>query len=547
MVRHRAALTAVTAGAVLLSTLVAGTSAASGVARTTSRPADAAAQVADQPAAALTWKTCADADLDSSGAVCATLRVPLDYKRPTGPKITLALSMVKHTSSAAAYQGVMLVNPGGPGGSGIGLATLGQYVPHNAGSTYDWIGFDPRGVGASRPALSCNGNFFRGNRVDYVPRTKAIEKWWIARTVQYAAACKKHGRTLLAHLKTIDTVHDMDAIRVALGVSTLNFYGFSYGTYLGQVYATLFPTHVRRMVLDSNVDPRRVWYAANLDQDFAFEKTMAAWFAWIAKHNATYHLGKTRSAVERRFYAQQAALDRKPAAGVVGSDEWNDIFLSAGYYQSTWPDLGALFANWVHTHHSGPLVRNFLDTDTPGDDNEYAVYDAVQCTDVQWPKSWSKWRKDNDKVYKSAPFLTWSNAWYNAPCRTWPAKAGTPVKVNGRKAPAILLIDETLDAATPYSGSLWVRHLFPKSRLLSVIGGTSHANSLNGNACVDNAIAAYLAHGTLPARKLGAGHSDRNCRPLPAPAANAALSTQAVAGQRVSPFVQLAGVPLRQL
>ena len=77
--------------------------------------------------------------------------------------------MVKHTSTAAAYQGVMLVNPGGPGGSGIGLATLGQYLPHNAGSTYDWIGFDPRGVGSSRPALRCSSNFFHGNRVDYVP------------------------------------------------------------------------------------------------------------------------------------------------------------------------------------------------------------------------------------------------------------------------------------------------------------------------------------------------------------------------------------------
>ena len=496
----------------------------------------------------MTWKTCTDGDLDSAGAVCATLQVPLDYKKPTGPTISLALSMVKHTSTAAAYQGVMLVNPGGPGGSGIGLATLGQYVPHNAGSTYDWIGFDPRGVGASRPALRCSSNFFHGNRVEYVPTTKAIESSWIARTEAYATACGKHGGALLAHLKTIDTVHDMDAIRKALGVSTLNFYGFSYGTYLGQVYATLFPTHVRRMVLDSNVDPRRVWYAANLDQDIAFEKTMAAWYAWIAKHNSTYHLGTTASAVERLFYAQQAALDRKPAGGVVGSDEWNDIFLSAGYYQFTWPDLGALFANWVHTHHSAPLVSNFLDTDTPGDDNEYAVYDAVQCTDAQWPKSWSKWRKDNDKVYKSAPFVTWSNAWYNAPCRTWPAKAGSPVKVNGSKAPAILLVDETLDAATPYSGSLWVRHLFPKSRLLSVVGGTSHANSLDGNACVDNAIAAYLAHGTLPVRKVGAGRSDRDCRPLPDPSPSAALSTgQSVAGQRVSPFAQLAGVPLRQL
>jgi pimeloyl-ACP methyl ester carboxylesterase len=538
--RRAPALTAVTAAAALLTTLAVGASSA--VAQPAGDPGRSTARLAT----ALAWQPCADEDLDSAGARCATFHVPLDYKKPGGPTISLALSMVKHTSTAAAYQGVMLVNPGGPGGSGIGLATLGQYLPHNAGSTYDWIGFDPRGVGSSRPSLRCSNNFFHCNRVDYVPSTRSIESSWIARTKAYAAACDKHGGSLLAHLRTIDTVHDMDAIRRALGVSTLNFYGFSYGTYLGQVYATLFPTHVRRMVLDSNVDPRRVWYAANLDQDVAFEKTMSAWYTWLAKHDATYRLGKTESAVERLFFAQQAALDRKPAGGVVGSDEWNDIFLSAGYYQFTWPELGALFANWVHVHHSAPLVSSFLDTDTPGDDNEYAVYDAVQCTDAPWPKSWSTWRTDNDRIYRSAPFLTWSNAWYNAPCRTWSAKPGTPVKVNGTKAPAILLVDETLDAATPYSGSLWVRHLFPRSRLISVIGGTSHANSLNGNACVDNAIAAYLAHGTLPVRQPGAGRSDRDCRPLPQPTAGTTFSVTR-SGQHVSPFAQLARVPVRQL
>jgi pimeloyl-ACP methyl ester carboxylesterase len=492
------------------------------------------------------WTTCKDGFLRDSGAVCATLKVPLDWKKPSGPTISLALSMVRHTSSASAYQGVMLVNPGGPGGSGLSLATLGQYVPHHSGDTYDWVGFDPRGVGASRPVLRCANGYFKPNRPDYVPTTHAIETVWRKRTKAYAADCGLHGGTLLAHLKTVDTVHDMDAIRKALGVSRLNFYGFSYGTYLGQVYATLFPTHVRRMILDSNVDPRRVWYAANLDQDIAFEKTMALWFAWVAKHNATFHLGATQTRVEKLFYAQQKALHFKPAGGIVGSDEWNDIFLSAGYYQSTWPDLGSLFAGWVRNHKASPLIAEYRDTDTPGDDNEYAVYDAVQCTDKQWPVSWTTWRHDNDKIYKSAPFVTWSNAWYNAPCRTWPAKAGTPVKVNGAKAPPILLIDETLDAATPYSGSLWVRHLFPKSRLLAVVGGTSHANSLDGNACVDDAVAAYLAKGTLPSRKAGGGRSDHNCKPLRAPSASTVLELGTITSH-LSPFAQLAHVPLRLL
>jgi pimeloyl-ACP methyl ester carboxylesterase len=469
------------------------------------------------------WTTCRDIVLREAGAVCATLKVPLDWRKPGGPSVSLALSMVKHTSSPGAYQGVMLTNPGGPGASGLGLATLGQSVPHNAGDTYDWIGFDPRGVGASRPALRCISDYFKANRPDYVPATNALETVWRKRTKAYSAACGKHGGALLAHIKTIDTVHDMDAIRVALGATQLNFYGYSYGTYLGQVYATLFPTHVRRMVLDSNVDPSRVWYAANLDQDVAFEKVMGLWFAWVAKHHSTYRLGSTASAVKKLFYAQQKALDRKAAGGVVGSDEWNDIFLGAGYDQSVWPDRAALFAGWVHNHHASWLISEYLDADTPGDDNEYAVYDAVQCTDKKWPTSWATWRHDNDKVYKKARFETWSNAWYNAPCRTWPAKAGVPVKVDGGKAPAILLIDQTLDAATPFSGSLAVRHLFPKSRLLAVIGGTTHADSLDGNVCVDDAVAAYLAKGTLPPRKVGAGRTDKACKPHREPTPNSIL------------------------
>lgn len=543
MPRVATALMTVVVAAGLLSTVVSPAGAATERAtagHATAKPAKAIS--------AIHWTSCSDSDLHAAGAQCGNLKVPLDWTKPSGPTISLALAIVRHTSSAADYQGVMLTNPGGPGGGGTYLATLGQYVPQHAGDTYDWVGFDPRGVGASRPALRCISQFFHGNRPDYQPTTKALETVWRKRTHAYSIACGKNGGALLSHLKTVDTVHDMEAIRVALGVSQLNFYGFSYGTYLGQVYATLFPSRVRRMVLDSNVDPRRVWYAANLDQDIAFEKTMGKWFGWVAKNNSTYHLGATRSAVEKLFYREQAALHRKPAGGQVGSDEWNDIFLSAGYYQSTWPDLGSLFSSWVHTHKASALITEFRGTDTPGDDNEYAVYDAVQCTDKQWPTTWSVWRRDNDATYKVAPFETWSNAWYNAPCRTWPAKAGTPVTVNGAKAPPILLIDETLDAATPYSGSLWIRHLFPKSRLLAVVGGTSHANSLDGNACVDNAVAAYLATGALPSRRPGALRSDRSCQPMPEPVpASVPASFFSVGATHLSPFARLARVPLRLL
>src|SRR5947209_13971725 len=125
---------------------------------------------------------------------------------------------------------------------------------------------------------------------------------------------------------TIDSARVMDSIRAGVWQKQINYYSFSYGTYLGQVYATLFPTRMRRMVLDSNVDPRKVWYQANLDQDVAFEKNIKIWFGWLAKYDSVYHLGTTEDAVEKLFYKIQYDLRSQPAEGKIGPDEWTDIF-----------------------------------------------------------------------------------------------------------------------------------------------------------------------------------------------------------------------------
>lgn len=471
----------------------------------------------------IAWGTCDDPGLQRTGAVCGLLAVPLDYDHPRGAQIQIAVSMIKHKTPDSQYQGVMITNPGGPGGSGLSLVTLGQYVPNNAGDAYDWIGFDPRGVGSSVPSLSCLPDYFSPNRPDYVPSTPALERTWLARSKSYADACAGNG-AILRHMTTIDAAKDMDSIRVALGARQINYYGFSYGTYLGQVYATLYPQRVRRMVLDSNVDPRNVWYQANLDQDVAFQRNVEIWFGWLAKYDSVYHLGKTEQAVEKLWYSTGAKLRAHPAGGVVGPDEWTDVFLYAGYYQSLWEDLANAFAAWVNDGDPDPVVAWYYDADGPGDDNSFAVYNAVQCTDVKWPSSWQQWKRDNWAAYRTAPFETWGNAWFNAPCLYWPAPAGKPLTINGSRVASALLIDETLDAATPYGGSLEVRRLFPHASLIAEPGGTTHAGTLYGNACVDDQIAAYLADGTLPPRRHGDG-ADTLCAPLPQPVPTAATAT----------------------
>jgi pimeloyl-ACP methyl ester carboxylesterase len=470
-----------------------------------------------QPAG-IAWGPCEDPLLLEAGGECGFLRVPLDHSRPDGDQIELAVSRIKHKVADADYQGVMFSNPGGPGVSGLTLPVLGQSVPKHAGDAYDWIGFDPRGVGSSRPSLSCDPDYFAGPRPEYVPRTGELERVWLERTRGYAAACGARGGDLLKHATTVDTVKDIERIRTALGVDQINYFGFSYGTYLGQVYATLFPQRMRRMVLDSNVDHRKVWYQAGLSQNSAFEPVMQLWFGWVARYDSVYHLGRSAHAVEQLWYAEQARLVKAPAGGVVGPAELSDVFLVAGYAQSLWPDLTEALRAWVHDRNATPIVDWYNSVDGGGD-NTFAMYHAVQCTDAQWPSDWAQWRKDSWRSHRDAPFAAWNNNWFNAPCLYWPAEPKTPVRVDGRRAGAVLLIDETLDAATPFEGSLEARRRFPRASLIAVTGGTTHVNSLVGNACVDDPIADYLLTGVLPHRQPGDG-ADVSCDPLPPPVPN---------------------------
>src|SRR3954470_8425200 len=160
-------------------------------------PSPAVAKAQRPAASTIAWGQCDDGFLQSLGAECGYLSVPLDYAHPNATQIQLAVSRIKHTVPDSQYQGVMLTNPGGPGGSGLTLSVLGQFVPNNAGDYYDWIGFDPRGVGSSRPALSCRPNYFGPDRPEYIPYTPSLESTWLKRSRNYAESCGTRGGALL--------------------------------------------------------------------------------------------------------------------------------------------------------------------------------------------------------------------------------------------------------------------------------------------------------------------------------------------------------------
>ena len=471
------------------------------------------------PAAAatgITWASCPPGQLASLGLQCGSLLVPLDHADPTGPKVRLALTRRPHTGST--YRGVMLVNPGGPGVSGRAVASLGGYVPDGVGGSYDWIGFDPRGVGASSPSLHCTRGQFGDDRPDYRPTRAALVRYWLAKSRGYAAACARTTaqRTLLRHLTTLDTVLDMEDIRAALGAERLNFYGYSYGTYLGEVYATRYPQRVGRFVLDGVVDPTRVWYLSNLDQDRGFDRNINVFFGYLAAHPKAFGLGRKKAAVRRGYYRELRRLAKHPAAhGALGPDELTDSLLDAAYYVFDWVQLGKSYSALVRRHRGGALLARYR-SENAGDDNGYAVYNAVSCSDVSWP-DWSRTSADARAITRSAPYATWANTWFNAPCLTWQAPRHTRLAVSGRSLSSkVLLITESRDAATPYSGALRVRGLFPSASLVVGAGGTTHASSLSGVPCVDGAVAAYLRSGVVPTRRSGTG-ADRICPRLAPP------------------------------
>ncbi|MEW5353613.1 alpha/beta hydrolase [Streptomyces sp. 16-176A] len=475
------------------------------------------------PALRAGWKKCGTADYPT--LECAAVQVPLDYAHPSGQKITLALSRVPHT--AKTYQGPLLVNPGGPGGSGLSLAAfVASSLPKSVAAQYDVIGFDPRGVGASRPALDCAPGYFNPVRPDSVPSTPALERANLDRVKNYAAACGKKHANLLPYINTVNAATDMDSIRRALGAEKINYFGYSYGTYLGAVYAKLFPQRVRRLVLDSVVDPTGVWYDDNIQQDYAFDARHRALMAWIAKYDATYRLGTDPARVEAKWYAMRAALAEKPAGGKVGASELEDTFMPGGYYNGYWPDLAKAFAAYVNDKKTGPLVDAY-DTygavDASGD-NGYSVYTSVQCRDVSWPRDWRQWRKDNAAVYAKAPFMAWNNAWYNAPCAFWPTAPERPVDIANAELPPVLLFQATNDAATPYQGGVTAHRLLARSSLVVEQGGGNHGITLSGNTCLDQYLTAYLTDGTVPRGRAGAT-ADAVCQKLPDPKPGAAKTT----------------------
>ncbi|MFK0253626.1 alpha/beta hydrolase [Streptomyces sp. NPDC090445] len=490
--------------------------------------------------AGIEWKDC-PADWGLAAPIqCGWVKVPLDYAKPFGKTIDIAVDRAVSTGTKEERQGALLYNPGGPGGSGMRFprrSTTGSALWVNTAKAYDFVGFDPRGVGHSTP-ISCVDpqEFVKVPKADPVPDTEADKTAQRKLAAEYADGCKERSGEMLPHMTTPNTARDLDVIRAALGEKKLNYLGVSYGTYLGGVYATLFPTHVRRMIVDSVVDPStdNIWYEANLGQDVAFQMRWNDWQAWVAKNDATFHLGDTPAKVEAKWQQLRAQAKAKPLGGVAGPAELIGFFQSAPYYDSSWVPVAQAFSAWAAGDEK-PLIEAVTPdlSDTAGNaasENSNAVYTAVECADAKWPTSWSKWNRDNTELHKKYPFLTWSNAWMNLPCATWKSKQHTPIEVGAKRGlPPVLIVQAERDAATPYKGGVELHRRLAGSRLITEKAAGSHGVTSLVNPCINTRVDAYLLQGKVDAK-------DVVCDPHAAPVAPAPAAAKSLTKAPASDF-----------
>ncbi len=446
---------------------------------------------------------------------CATLKVPLDYRRPDGGTIDLAISRMKSENPAKRH-GAMLLNPGGPGGSGLDLPlAMNEAMPKDVREQYDLIGFDPRGVGASSP-LTCGltdteQNFNRA----YRPETFGSDVTW-ARTV--ADKCREKAGSVLPHITTRNTARDMDTIRAVLGERKLSYLGYSYGTYLGAVYSQMFPDRTDRFVLDSGVDPQRIWRGMIQVWATEAEPAFARWTQWAAQRSAEYGLGDTPKAVSETFWGLVARADKEPIE-LDGMKVDGDMIRAARgvffYPAQATPMVVALKA----AAEGRPLPADVTVTqlkrlltggEEPASDNGTAVFWAVVCGDTgSWPRYTEQYERDAAKDKAKYP-LYGDFASNIKPCAFWdrPAEAATPMN----KKANVLTVQNEWDSQTPLASGQGLHRALKGSRMVLAAGGEGHGVYLfDATSCANAPVNAYLATGRLPDR-------DVTCQNPPAPA-----------------------------
>jgi pimeloyl-ACP methyl ester carboxylesterase len=449
---------------------------------------------------ALVWTEC------GGGFQCSTVQVPLDYAHPDAGTIGIAINRKPATDTAHRI-GSVLTNPGGPGASGIDFLRGEVSVMSNLNTRFDLIGFDPRGIGQSAPVRCLSGpqeDAF--NAADPVLDDPQEKQEAVNQDKLFAAGCQQRSARVLPFVDTVSAARDMDAIRAALGDAKLTYLGFSYGTFLGENYAHLFPTRVRALALDGVIDPTLSPNDLLYAQLVGFEQNLQAFLNDCrARKSASSSpcLYAQSGDPGTKLMSLMERLDATPLK--VGSRSLTRALAVIGvltplYDQSTWTylDQGLTQAD----RGNGQLLLQFSDIylgrNADGTyDNQTDANVSVNCLDRPVPSDIASYDALGPKYATASPLFGPAFQYSNLLCAYWPVKpVGTVGPITADGAPPILLVGGTDDPATPYAWAQAVNKVMTGSVLLTR-EGNGHV-SYDKSTCAKQAIDAYLINLTLP-------------------------------------------------
>ncbi len=485
------------------------TGGASGTA-TTAAPApgrtDYPAALAPYYTQALAWKPCAD----NAKQGCATIRVPVDYATPGGDTFDLALRKAPALGPGPKV-GSLLFNPGGPGVGGNQYVRFASAVftkPVRQG--FDIIGFDPRGIGQS-DAVACltNADMDLLFADDPTPDTAAERAKLIGDVNRVTTSCAATGGQRARHMSSTEVARDMDIIRALVGEPRLNFLGVSYGTFLGALYADLFPSRAGRMVLDSAISPNQTDLQEMAYNIQGFESSMDAFLRWCTVR-PDCALGSDATRAKERLVALLDSVDRTPLAttktGLPAVGEgWVGFAIFMGLYSDTsWPTLDKGLTEALTKGRADVLVAfasSYTDRRSDGTYEKSSYLQAmlpVRCAD--WPRTPDTPALQEAQARAKAAHPLWARLTgelYDN-CRAWPVPGRTPKggRLAGGAGP-ILVVGNLRDPATPIGGTRQLAGDLA-SGVLVTSDRSGHGAYNSGSACVDDTVAAYLLRGSVP-------------------------------------------------
>jgi pimeloyl-ACP methyl ester carboxylesterase len=491
---------ALTAAAVL----VAGCSGAtdSGKGESAASPS-AAPSPSAVPAQKLDWGRC---EATSEGPApggdwrCATLKVPLDWSKPDGETIGLALIRSEATGDRSERLGSLLFNFGGPGGSGVSTMPSYASLTSELHKRYDLVSWDPRGVGGSE-GVRCRSDkeIQAAESVDATPDDAAEETAFFDDAASFGAGCERAAGKLLSHVSTTDTARDMDLIRRAVGDRKMHYFGISYGTELGGVYAHLFPGNVGRLVLDAVVDPTADTVGHAKNQTLGFQRAFDNYLA---------STGQDPKKGTRKIADLLERIDADPLPTTSGRELTQTLAITGIvlplYSEQSWPGLTSALdaAEDGDGTELLALADGYNERDPSG---RYGTTThsqrVISCLDQKQRPTPQETKTLLPEFRKLSPvfgeFLGWDTAGW---CHDWPVPGLTDSpEVSAPGADPVLVVGNTGDPATPYEGAeKMARELGEDVGVMLTWKGEGHGAYGSGSSCVDSTVNAYLLAGRVP-------------------------------------------------